>query len=59
MFVPHASEIWPNRMVQTTRNFEIFDKKKKKKKNRFLKTMHSWLNVDAILEDVSIAETIV
>ena len=28
-----------NRMVQTTRNFEPFDKKKKKKKNRVLKTI--------------------
>ena len=35
MFVPHASEIWKkNRMVQTTQNFEIFDKK-----TFFLKTI--------------------
>ena len=27
MFVPQASEIEQNRMVQTTPNFEIFDKK--------------------------------
>ena len=46
MFVPHANEIWKkNRTVETTRNYELVDKKK-----RFLKT---------ILEDVSVAETIV
>ena len=28
MFVPQASEIEQNRMVQTTPNFEIFDKKR-------------------------------
>ena len=28
-----------NRMVQTTQNFELFDKKKKQKKNRFFKTI--------------------
>ena len=38
-----------NRMVQTTRNFYLFDKKKK----------HLWQSVAAILEDVSVAETIV
>ena len=36
-------------MVQTTRNFERFDQKKKEKKRQ---------SVDAILEDVNVAETI-
>ena len=39
-----------NYMVQTTRNFELFDKKKKKKKWGFYN--HFWQRVDAILEDV-------
>ena len=42
-------------MVQTTRNVEFFDQQKKKKKNWVKK----WQSVDAILEDVSVAETIV
>ena len=41
-----------NGMVQTTRNFELFDK------NRVSKN-HFWQGVDAILEDISVAETIV
>ena len=41
-----------NRMVQTTRKFELFDKNP-----GFLN--HFWQNVDAILEHVSVAETIV
>ena len=41
-----------NRMVQTTQNFELFDKKL-----GFSKLF--WQSVDAILEDVSVAETIV
>ena len=41
-----------NRMVRTTWNFEHFDKKQ-----RFLKPF--WQIVNAILEDVSVAETIV
>ena len=40
-------------MVQTTRNFEPFDKKKQVFKSHF------WQSADAILEDVSEAETIV
>ena len=40
-----------NRTVQTTRNFELFDKKK----NQVFVTI--W--VDAILEDISVAEIIV
>ena len=40
-----------NRMFQTTRNFELFDKRP-----GFLKIF--WQGVDAILEDVSVAETI-
>ena len=34
MFVPRASEIEQNSMVQTTRNFELFDKKKKQNKTK-------------------------
>ena len=41
-----------NRMIQTTQNFELFDRNNLKKK-------HFWQNVEAILEDVSVAETIV
>ena len=41
-----------NRMVKSTQNFELFDKKTGLKKN-------SWQSVGAILEDVSAAETIV
>ena len=43
-----------NRMVETTRNFELSEKKKKKV---FFKQF--WQSVGAILEDVSAAETIV
>ena len=46
-----------NSMVQTTRNLEVFDQQKKKKKKFFSK--HFSQNVDAILEDVYVAETIV
>ena len=42
-------------MGQTTLNFELFDKKKKKKKVFY---NHFWQRVDAILEDVSVAEII-
>ena len=45
-----------NRKVETARNLKLFDKKKKKKtgfKNEFRQS------ADAILEDVSVAETIV
>ena len=45
-----------NCMVQTTRNFELFDQKKKKKRIFY---NHFWQRVDAILEDVSAAEIIV
>ena len=38
-----------NRTVQTTRNFELFDKKNRVFYNHF------WQRVDAILEDVSVA----
>ena len=40
-----------NYMVQITRNFELFDE------NLFLN--HFWQRVDAILENVSVAESIV
>ena len=42
-----------NLMIQTTRNFELFDKKK----NGFVITIF-WQSVDAILEDISVAEVI-
>ena len=41
------------RMVQTTRNFELFDKKKR------VFQEHFWQSVAAILEDISVAETII
>ena len=41
-----------NRMVQATRNFELFDKTR-------VFYNHFWQRVDAILEDVSVAEIIV
>ena len=44
-----------NPMVQTTQNFELFDKKKKKK----VIYNHFWQRVDAILEDFSVVEIIV
>ena len=44
-----------NCMVQTIQNFDVFDKKKKKKK----RVNHFWQSVDAILEDVSMTDTIV
>ena len=47
-------------MVQTIQTFDLFDnfdkKKKKKKKKR---VNHFWQSVDAILEDVSMTDTIV
>ena len=39
-----------NHMIETTKNFELFDKKM---------VNHFWQSVDAILEDVSVSETIV
>ena len=46
MFIPYASEIWTKSyLVQTTRNFEFFDKKP-----GFYN--HFWQRIDAILEDV-------
>ena len=41
-----------NRMVQTTRNFELFDKK------RGFFYYHFWQRVDAILENVPVGEII-
>ena len=46
-----------NRMVQTTQNFELFDKKSLF--FFFFFFNHFWQRVDAILEDVSVAEKIV
>ena len=48
-----------NRMVQTTRNLEFFDQKKKKKKKKRVFFPHFWQSADAILEHVSVAESIV
>ena len=42
-----------NRMVQTSRNCELFWQETVFFKN------HYWQNVDAILEDVSVAKTII
>ena len=47
-------EFEQNCMVQTTQNFKLFDPPKK----WFLKTIF-WQSFDAILKDVSVAETIV
>ena len=60
MFVPHACEIWIKSYGPNHMKFCAFwqKKKKKKKKNRFLKNAF-WQRVDAILEDVSVPETIV
>ena len=41
-----------NRMVQTTRNFELLDKKTEV----FFFYKHFWQRVDAIFEDISVAE---
>ena len=53
-----------NCVVQTTGNLELFDKKKKQKqkktkKKRFFFKNHFGQSFDAILEDDSVAETIV
>ena len=45
-------EFEQNRMVQTSRNFELFDKK-----TGFYR--HFWQRDNAILEDVSVAKIIV
>ena len=50
MFVPHASEIWTKSFGPNYTNFELFDKKPV-----FLN--HFGQSVDAILEDVLVAET--
>ena len=47
-------------MVQTTQNLELFDQKKKKEKFFFFIFLNQlWQSVDAILEYVSVTETIV
>ena len=43
----------PNHMVQSVQNFELLDKNPSFEKNHF------WQRIDAILQDVSVAETIV
>ena len=58
MFVPHASEIFSKSygLTPTTWNFELFAKKPGFLKSIFDKASES---IDTILEDVSVAETIV
>ena len=53
MFVSHAIEIEQNRLVQTTKFWAFWQKK-----NCFFYT-HFWQRVDAIMEDVSVAEIVV
>ena len=51
-----------NRVVQTTRNFELFDNNNNNNNNKiffFFLNNHFWQRVDVILEDVSVAEIIV
>ena len=52
MFVPHGSEIWTKSYGRNYTKFWAFWKK-----NRFFKIIF-WKSADAILEDVSVAETI-
>ena len=52
MFVPHACEIWTKSYGPKFTNFWAFWQK-----IGFLKTIF-WQSVDAILEDVSVVETI-
>ena len=53
MFVPHASEIWTKSYGPNYTKFWAFWQKTGFFKNHF------WQSIDAILEDVSLAETIV
>ena len=53
MFVPHASEIWTKSYGPNYTKFWACWQKK----NSFFN--HFWQSVDAILEDVSVAETII
>ena len=61
MFVPYASEIWTKSYGPNYTKFWAFWQKQKQnnnnKKTGFYK--HFWQSVDAILEDVSVAEIIV
>ena len=54
MFVPHASEIWTKSYGPNNTKFWTFWQKKKP---GFFKKQF-WQSVDAILEDVSVAETV-
>ena len=61
LFVPHASEIWPGNLnkIVWSKLHEIFSfLTKNKQKNVFLSNQF-WQNFVAILEDVSVVETIV
>ena len=63
MFVPHASKIWTKSYGPNCTKFWALKKKKREKKKKRKKKRifinHFWQSVDAILEDVSVAETIV
>ena len=54
MFVPHASEIWTKSYGPNYTKFWGFWKKK----TVFFFKNHFWQSVGAILEDISVAETI-
>ena len=47
-----------NRMVQTTRNFELFEQQQQQQQQTGFYN-HFWQRVDAILKDVSVAEIFV
>ena len=56
MFVPHAGGIWTKSYGPNYAKFWAF---LPKKQNKTFFLNHFWQSVDAILEDVSAAETIV
>ena len=60
MFVPQASEIWTNSYGQNRQNYTNFwPFWQKMFCFVFVFLNHFWQSVDAILEDVSVAETII
>ena len=60
MFVPYASEIWTKLYGPNYTKFWDFWKKKKTKQNKKKQGFynHFWQRVDAILEDIPVAEII-
>ena len=54
MFIPHASEIWTKSYGPNYTKFWAFCQK-----TGVFKTILKWQSVEAILEDISVAETIV